>query len=117
MRRNANKSIFQQKFESEAKGEDEAKEKVEEASKPKIKPVEPGGTMDLNKFEPVEESEAKGEDEAKEKEFPTLNVEPGDNTVTIEKEEEAHNMPMVPGGVMCEVKADGLEVRQISEPI
>ena len=77
MKRNANKSIFQQKFESEAKGEDEAKEK----------------------------------------EFPTLNVEPGDNTVTIEKEEEAHNMPMVPGGVMCEVKADGLEVRQISEPI
>ena len=33
MKRNANKSIFQQKFESEAKGEDEAKEKVEKASK------------------------------------------------------------------------------------
>ena len=113
MKRNANKSIFQQKFESEAKGEDEAKEKVEKAP---IKPVE-GSSMDLAKFEPVEESEAKGEDEAKEKEFPTLNVEPGDNTITIEKEEEAHNMPMVPGGVMCEVKADGLEVRQISEPI
>ena len=33
MKRNANKSIFQQKFESEAKGKDEAKEKVEKASK------------------------------------------------------------------------------------
>ena len=31
MRRNANKSIFQQKFESEAKDGDEAKEKVEGA--------------------------------------------------------------------------------------
>ena len=50
VRRNANNSIFQQKFESEAKGEDEAKEKVEE-------------------------------------------------------------------GVMCKVEADGLKVRQISEPL
>ena len=65
MKRNANKSIFQQKFESEAKGEDEAKEKVD--------------------------------------------VKPGGSTITIDKGEEAH--PMVPGGVFCEVQADGKQVR------
>ena len=71
MKRNTNKSIFQQKFESEAKGEDEAKEK----------------------------------------EFPTPKPKPGGQTITIEKEEEAQNMPRVPGGVFCEVQADGKQVR------
>ena len=45
MKRNANKSIFQQKFESEAKGEDEAKEKDEEA--PTLIPEPGDGTINI----------------------------------------------------------------------